>query len=363
MGEPRGDAWPRPNGLRLAVGTLAVDEAEALRATVAEARRIRRPLGIVGHASKAFLGGPGGEPLSTLGHRGIVDYRPEELTLTARAGTPLAEVAHAVAENGQMLPFDPPRFAGGVGGEGTFGGAVACGLVGPARPWRGGVRDAMLGVEIVNGLGERLRFGGSVMKNVAGYDVSRLMAGARGTLGLILSACVRLQPAPAVEKTYRLECDAEQAHAHCRRWARLPLPITGTCFLAGALRVRLSGSSPAVTAARAEMALATEDDPAVWEELRDHRHAFFRESAARPLTRVSLPCDRRFAREDALIEWNGCQAWLLEPPPDELPEGAFATVFRSEPVASAVAGNAANYAGRVRRAFDPDGVLNPGVAS
>ena len=339
------------------------DEADALAAQVRESRAAGKTLAIVGHDSKAFLGRGGGDAvLCTTGHKGITDYRPQELVLTARAGTPLADVAAAVAEHRQLLPFDPPRFAG-AGGDGTFGGAIASGLAGPARPWRGGVRDAVLGVEMINGIGERLRFGGSVIKNVAGFDVSRLQAGARGTLGVLLSASVRLAPAPAGEETYRLRVDAARAGALCRRWARAPLPLTATCFVAGCLTVRLSGSAAALASARSEMGLREAADPALWAQVRDHRHPFFSEDPRAPLTRLSLPRGCRFEADDALIEWGGCQAWCNGEGEDDLPDGVFATAFRGGAGAALVAEGTSIYAERLKRAFDPDGVFNPGIGS
>ena len=340
------------------------DEAQALAAAVVECRRAGKTVRIVGHGSKPFGGAEADARLSIRGHTGIIDYRPQELVLTARAGTPLAEVAAALAERKQMLPFDPPRFGGRVGaaGEGTFGGAVASGLAGPARPWRGGVRDAVLGVEMINGMGERLRFGGSVMKNVAGFDVSRLMAGARGTLGVILSASVRVAPAPAAEETWGLPCDAAQAGALCRRWARSPLPLTGTCHVAGCLRVRLSGSAQALAAARTEMGLRDADDPSVWEQVRDHRHPFFAADPQAPLARISLPRGARFEDDDALIEWGGCQAWRNAEGGTALPPGAFATAFRGASAPPTPPPVASSYAKRIKQAFDPDGMFNPGIA-
>lgn len=338
------------------------DSASALADAVVESRAAGRTLAIVGHGSKAILGPTGGDaPLSTTGHAGIESYRPEELVLTARAGTPLAELTEAVAKEGQILPFDPPRF-GGQGGDGTFGGAIACGLSGPARPWRGGVRDAVLGVELINGLGERLRFGGSVLKNVAGYDVARLQVGAHGALGVILSASVRLLPAPAAEETYRVDCGPAEAGALCRRLARTALPVTGTCHVAGCLRVRLSGSPAAIAGARTALGLREADDPDLWAQTRDHRHPFFRSDPDAPLTRLSLPRGNGFTHDGALVEWGGCQAWLTtEAANAPTPAGAFATAFRG-PAGPAASGAAANYARRIKLAFDPDSVFNPAIA-
>jgi len=335
-------------------------DAERLVATVAECLRRGSTLTVVGHGSKARFGSPAGEMvLSTRDHAGIVDYRPEELVVTALAGTPVGELAETVAERGQMLPFDPPRY----GGEGTLGGAIASGISGPARPWRGSVRDAVLGVEIVNGRGERLRFGGSVMKNVAGYDVSRLMTGAWGTLGVILSASIRLLPVPPVEETLRTAWDAARAAAELRRWAHRPLPITGTCQVGGEFSVRLSGSASAVASAQAAMGVDEPGDPELWAAVRDHRHGFFEGDGA--LTRLSLSRGAQFDNGDALIEWGGSQVWLPGVP-DTLPAGAFATVFepgehprRLPEVDPAIA----KYEARIKQAFDPEGIFNPGLAA
>ena len=277
----------------------------------------------------------------------------------------------ALAERGQLLPFEPPHFAG----KGTFGGAIASGLAGPARPWRGSVRDAVLGVEIVNGLGERLRFGGSVMKNVAGYDISRLMAGAQGTLGVILSASVRVLPAPEVEETWYTSCGAAEASALTREWARLPLPITATCWLDGTLSVRLSASASAVASARRAMGLREAGDPDLWAQVRDHRHAFF--TTAKTVRRVSLPRGNRSRRPASAhrvgwLPWGGCQAWLADASngreqashvhDEDLPEGAFVTAFdgRFAPLAGDEA--TAKYARRLKSAFDPECLFNPGLA-
>ena len=337
---------------------LVRDDAEQLRETVADCRRHGRTIAISGHGSKAFLGAPAGDVALSLrkDHFGIVDYRPEELVLTALGGTPLAEVAQAVAAEGQLLPFDPPRF----GGAGTFGGAIASGLAGPGRPWRGGVRDAVLGVEMVGGRGERMRFGGSVMKNVAGYDVSRLMSGSRGVLGLILGASVRLLPTPETEQTYTVYCDAAASGALTRRWARLPLPVTATCYVDGALHVRLSGSASSVASARTAMNLRERGDDSLWAAVRDHEHGFFAAMDA-PLTRLSLPRGCAFADDEALIEWGGCQAWLRREP-ERLPAGAVAMPFRGGAAASTPDAATAKYTARLKTAFDPEGIFNPGLA-
>ena len=333
--------------------------ADALVAVVADCRVAKRRLVIVGHGSKPRrIAGDrlnDVEELSTRDHRGVLEYRPEELVITARSGTPLAELGAAVAAEGQLLPFDPPRFGGG----GTLGGAIASGLSGPARPWRGSIHDAVLGVELINGLGERLRFGGSVMKNVAGYDVSRLVTGSMGSLGVVLSASVRVLPAPAAEQTVRRPCSAAEAGVRVRRWARRPLPITGTCYVDGALSIRLSGGAAAIEQARADIAIDEAGDPEIWAAVRDHAHPFFAKSDV--VTRLSLPRGTLLDDDAALIEWGGSQAWIAGEP-RSLPANAYVETFRrdrdgwtaSQPP---IDGVTAKYVERVRQAFDPDGVF------
>jgi glycolate oxidase FAD binding subunit len=347
------------------------DAAELLQDAVATARARGDSLCITGSGSKAFLAageehGPrafAGQQLSTLEHRGVIDYRPEELVITVRAGTPLGEVESVLAEAGQYLPFEPPRFRGG----GTLGGAVAAGLSGPGRPWRGAVRDAVLGVELVNGLGERLRFGGQVMKNVAGYDLSRLQAGAFGTLGLLLSVSLKVLPRPAAERTLTFSVDAPRALAQCRAWMRTAYPISAACHHDGLLRLRLSGAQAAIDWATSE--LGGEIDPAgatFWTALRDQTHEFFR--SGDPLWRASLPPAAAAPVEDCLVNWAGAERWWRGSVDDVAApefaiqagaEGGTARRFDGRYGTFGAEGPAARYAARLRAAFDPDGVLNP----
>ncbi|MFU8814698.1 MAG: glycolate oxidase subunit GlcE [Pseudomonadales bacterium] len=357
------------------------DRSEALCDTVRRAHAAGESLRIVGSGSKAFLTAASkgsGRPTRLLpmaGHRGIIDYRPEELVITARAGTPLQDLECALAERGQRLPFEPPQFDG----AGTLGGAVACGLSGPGRPWRGAVRDAVLGVELINGAGEHLRFGGQVMKNVAGYDVSRLQVGAFGTLGLLLAVSVKVLPAPPCEQTLLFELDAATALERCRAWARQPLPITASCYWNGRLWLRLSGAEAAVAWAREELGgeLAS-DDEGFWEALRDHRLAFFTQGgdseAERPLWRCLLPPGATAPLADCLVTWAGGERWLR---PASAEEGArLGAAVRdcgghARPfdggygmrAGSHVAVPEAHYAARLKLAFDPDGLLNPELSA
>ncbi|MGH8625863.1 MAG: glycolate oxidase subunit GlcE, partial [Gammaproteobacteria bacterium] len=177
---------------------MTSDIGAEIRSRVQQAIGAQRALEILGCGTKRFLGRePFGSALEIVGHSGIVDYQPSELMLTARAGTPLKDIESLLTEHGQMLAFEPPHF----GATATLGGTIACALSGPRRPYVGAVRDFVLGVVCLNGNGERLRFGGQVMKNVAGFDISRLMAGAMGTLGVLLEISLKVVPKPETEAT------------------------------------------------------------------------------------------------------------------------------------------------------------------
>jgi len=257
-------------------------EAELIE-RVKEAAADKIPLCLRGGGSKAFYGRRcEGQPLDLAGHRGIVSYEPSELVVTARAGTPLAEIETALADNGQLLPFEPPHFGPGA----TLGGMVAAGLSGPRRPWGGSVRDAVLGVKLLNGKGEVLRFGGQVMKNVAGYDLSRLMAGALGTLGVLLEVSLKVLPRPAEERTRAFELDAEAAAARQIEWGRLPLSLSGTLYDGERLFVRLCGSTQGV-AAGLEALGGEEVTDGPWRGAREQTLPFFQGDG--PLWRLSLP--------------------------------------------------------------------------
>ena len=225
---------------------MDADLTEPLSARIRAAADDGTPLAIAGGGTKDFLGRiTQAERFDVSAHRGIVTYEPTELVLSARGGTPLAEVRAALAEKGQTLAFEPPAF----GEAATIGGAVAAGLSGPARPYAGAARDFVLGTRVLNGRGEALRFGGEVMKNVAGYDVSRLMTGAFGTLGVLLEVSLKVLPRPARVHTLAFETSAEDAIARCNAWAAKPLPITGACHHDGRLYVRLAGTEGGIAAA------------------------------------------------------------------------------------------------------------------
>lgn len=223
---------------------------QALCAAVREAHERGTPLAIRGSGSKGFYGRPvAGEALDVTPHAGVLRYEPAELVLTARAGTPLAEIEDLLAANNQMLAFEPPHFGPGA----TLGGTIACGFSGPRRATHGAARDFVLGVRLIDGRGRALRFGGEVMKNVAGYDVSRLMVGALGTLGVLTEVSLKVLPRPAAETTLRFECGEALAIETMNRWLGRPLPLSALAWVGGALWVRLSGAEAAVRAAAAAL--------------------------------------------------------------------------------------------------------------
>jgi glycolate oxidase FAD binding subunit len=332
------------------------------------------PLAIVGGGSKAFYGNPvDGETLDTREHAGIVDYEPTELVVTARAGTPLATLEAALAAERQMLAFEPPHFSDGA----TLGGTIAAGLSGPRRPYAGAVRDLVLGVRVVDGHGRHLAFGGRVMKNVAGFDVSRLMTGAQGTLGVITEVSLKCLPRPAAEATLTFECPADDAIRRVNEWSGHPLPLSATCYVDGRLAVRLSGAAPAVEAAARKLggdALPGAD--AFWRSIRDQTHPFFDVARGDALWRLSVKSTAPFTDFDGLqlVEWGGALRWVRAGEGHALDaarlrafaasHGGHATAFRGgsasdgifHPLAPAVMA----LHRRLKEAFDPVRVLNRG---
>jgi glycolate oxidase FAD binding subunit len=288
-----------------------MSDLQSLQERIRAAAAARRPLCIRAGGSKDFYGGPlAGERLDVGSLSGITHCEPTELVVSARAGTPLVELERELAAHRQMLAFEPPRFQG----RATLGGAVASGLSGPRRACCGALRDFVLGVEMIDGRGELLRFGGRVIKNVAGFDVSRLMAGSLGTLGLLTEVTLKTVPLPRVERTLRFEMDQSQALDSMTRWATRPLPISATGWHDGMLYVRLSGADAAVDAAYevlgGETVYGTDE---YWESMREQRLPFF--LAAEELWRVSLPAHSPMlpVHGPTLIEWGGSLRWLPGP--------------------------------------------------
>jgi glycolate oxidase FAD binding subunit len=344
--------------------------AEAIRAAAADGR----PLRIRGGGTKDFYGQSlHGEILDTRGYAGIVAYDPTELVVTVRAGTPLADLEAALREKRQMLAFEPPHFAQSGSGGATVGGAVAAGLSGPRRAAAGAVRDFVLGVRLLDGRGQDLTFGGQVMKNVAGYDVSRVMAGALGTLGVLVEVSLKVLPVPVAEATLKFEMPEDKALEAVNRWAGRPLPISATAYTDGDLGVRLSGAAAAVRAAQEKLGgtlVEAERAAPFWYGIREHADAFF--AGPEPLWRVSVPSATPPLGLEGrqLVEWGGALRWLKSNAEARTVRdaaaraGGHATLFRGgdksvgvfHPLAPAVA----TIHRRLKAEFDPRGVLNRG---
>src|SRR6516225_6921253 len=283
-----------------------IDESvlQEWRERLASARRDRTTLRLRGSGTKDFYAeGLEGEVLDLRGWRGIVDYEPSELVITVRCGTPLSEVEAALAARDQFLAFEPPAFSA----DPTIGGVIAAGLSGPRRMFAGAARDFVLGTRLLTAQGELLRFGGQVMKNVAGFDVSRLLCGSLGILGILTEISLKVLPRPRVEETLRLELPAVDAVAAFNRWAALPLPLSGAAWSQGSAWVRLSGAPAAVRAAREQIGgelVAAARATAFWDALRHCQHPVF---AAAGLWRLSLPSATPplALPGEPLIDWGG----------------------------------------------------------
>jgi glycolate oxidase FAD binding subunit len=312
-----------------------------------------------------------GELFDTRRYGGIVAYDPTELVITARCGTPVEEIETALAEQNQMLAFEPPHFGRGA----TVGGMVASGLSGPRRQAVGALRDFVLGAVLMDGKGEVLHFGGQVMKNVAGYDVSRLLAGSMGTLGLILEASLKVLPRPFAETSLRLELNQAEAIWRLNEWGGQPLPISASAWHGGMLMVRLSGAQAAIKAARQKMGGDELPDPhAYWIAVREQTSEFFSlgTGTAGSIWRLSVPSTAPplALRGEQLIEWGGAQRWLKTDADAATiraaaeKAGGHASLFRGgdkqvgvfHPLAPAVAKIHRN----LKTAFDPSGIFNPG---
>lgn len=382
---------------------------EAARALFADARTTGRPIQIEGHGSKHFYGNPfhggRGAPLllSTQGYSGIVSYDPTELVVVVRAGTPIESLEAALAERGQMLAFDPPRFESSRG-RGTVGGMVATGLSGPRRLAAGSCRDFILGLTVLSADGSLLRYGGTVMKNVAGYDMSRLHTGALGSLGLILDVSLKVLPRPSAQASIRLSLSESAAIDACNRWLAQPLPIVATAWTSsseavaaqgdrpGELTIWFAGAQAAVSAAstrflnheglEAARSLPDAEAESFWTSLRDQRLPFFRseppaeaDPSAR-LWRLSLPTTTPSLplAGPLLVEWAGGQRWLWTAESADkvrsmvAAHGGHATLYRMTdspeareigaftPLAPAIR----RLHERIKAELDPDSLLNPG---
>jgi glycolate oxidase FAD binding subunit len=341
-------------------------------------------LRIVGGNTKSWYGDTSiGEELSTTNYSGIVDYQPSELVLTAKAGTPMKEIEQALAKASQWFPFEPPCF----GDHSTIGGVVCAGLSGPGRGQYGALRDFVLGVKIMDGRGDILTFGGQVMKNVAGYDVSRLMPGSLGTLGLLLEVSIKVLPIPAKTKTLAIPIEQAQAIEQMNRWASQPLPLSASCWLetssgSDELMLRIAGANAAVEAANKKLlepyggkVVDDQEASAFWHSIKEQTHPFFQLSGQESLWRFAVnPLSNPLPIESTTcIEWLGGQRWVKGNFDQEAMKkiaqlhGGHVTLFRGDKAQvssvftslkdAAITAPLATVQERIRKTFDPHGIF------
>lgn len=344
------------------------DISKSLQQQVQEAIASNSPVFIHGGKSKTFYGNTvDATPLDISQHTGVVSYEPTELCITVRAGTKISEIEKLLAEHQQILPFEPPMYTN----DATIGGAIATGISGPRRAYTGSVRDAILGVQMINGEGEIVNFGGQVMKNVAGYDLSRLMVRSQGTLGVILNVSLRLLPKPAHDITLGFEASAEQALTFFQDLRIKQLPLTATAWHDNQVYLRLSASQATLDACQEKLQLEKQDIENIWQDIRDHKHDFFN-SFDKPLWRLSLPlASENLSAIDAqqFIEWGGAQRWLSSNTPSNIVQnliakhGGHATLFRSNIPDSSVFPPLdpilLKFHKQLKTKMDPQGIFNP----
>ena len=334
------------------------------------AAAVKTPLRLRGGGTKDFYGeAPAGEVLDTRAYAGIVCYEPTELVITARCGTPLAELEALLRAQGQQLAFEPPHFGPGA----TVGGMLAAGLSGPRRQCAGAVRDFVLGARLLDGRGDDLSFGGQVMKNVAGFDVSRALAGSMGTLGLILEVSLKVPPLPFAEATLKLEMPQDKAIAKLNLWGGKPLPISACAWVGGDLALRLSGAASAVHAARTTIggeSIEPGEAERFWLGIREQTDPYFR--TEHPLWRLSVASATPALKlpGEQLLEWGGSLRWLASKADARTVRetaaraGGHATLFRARDKSAGVftplQPALAKIQRRLKQAFDPEGVFNPG---
>ena len=346
-----------------------MDCSEDIQQQVRRALEARTPLRITGGNSKAFLcANSDAVALGMAEHHGILEYEPTELVVIARSGTKLLDIQQILKEKDQQLAFDPPVF----NGQATLGGTLSCNMSGPRRPYTGAARDFVLGTTAINGFGEKVRFGGKVMKNVAGYDLSKLLTGSFGTLGVILDAAIKVLPLPKHEISITVAGTAQQALECFARWQRQSLPITAACHSDDVMYVRLSGSEPAVKRARLEIGgeLCT-DTP--WHAIQEWQHDNFSCTYEETLWRIIVPPAVAHLTIEGrwLIDWGGALRWLKSNVDTEeirlkvnkvggfayAVKGMLSSHARQNPVSA----EAAAYHQRIKNAFDPHGLFNPGI--
>ncbi len=354
------------------------DISALLQQQVQSSIDLRSPLLIRGGDSKSFYGRAPVETSNILemkNHTGIINYDPTELVVTVRAGTRLLDLELLLEKNQQILSFEPPVF----NQQSTIGGVVAAGISGPRRAFSGSIRDTILGVEMINGDGKIVKFGGEVMKNVAGYDMSRLMVRSMGTLGVILNVSLRVMPKPEKEISLILDATQGEGLAYCKQWRTQHLPLSATSWYRGKLYARLSGSEITIEAALQKLSQQMsfellEDDVFFWRSIRNQQHAFFNK-ISKPLWRLSLPINTpviaRF-EGDLLLEAGGTQRWMSNNAPENIiravvgRHAGYATIFNGQqhlpevPPFPVLAPELHKLQKNLKRKLDPQNIFNPG---
>ncbi|MCW8930280.1 MAG: glycolate oxidase subunit GlcE [Gammaproteobacteria bacterium] len=359
------------------------DQTDTLLAQVQTAYQNKQPLAIQGNGSKSFLThAVSGQSLTTTEHQGIVSYFPSELTITVRSGTLLSDLKTILSEKGQMLPFEPPAFSKSA----TIGGTIAAGLSGPSRAFIGSARDFVLGCKVINGKGELLKFGGEVMKNVAGYDLSRLITGSYGSLGVILEISLKLLPLVPKEQSLKFSLPSNQFAHKVQNLLISGHPITAACHLNGQAYIRLGGSEKGVDFSYNEISQTHTDleivENTFWSELNEQTLSFF--DSSQPLWRLSLPRDineddfeQAITTEGAqLIDWGGALRWFSSNQPAEKIRqiaqlyGGHAQLFRTHetdmeqiktiPKQHPLTPAMLKIHQQIKHAIDPNHILNPG---
>lgn len=344
------------------------DKSHELAELVIAAINDKRTLNIIGGNSKAFYGRKAeGEVITTTEHSGVTNYEPGELVITARAGTSLAEIELLLKSKNQRLIFEPPNFSESA----TLGGAIATGINGPCRPWSGSARDSVLGVKMINGQGQVLSFGGEVMKNVAGYDVSRLMTGSLGTLGLLLEVSLKVLPVSEKTKTIIINSDDDNIIQRCVEINRQFLPITAMTYYENKLYIRLSGNAASVDAAVKQLGGKLHEDNEIWTSIREQTHSFFNQSGT--LWRISVPPASPHMKSlsgEWLFDWGGAQRWFIsDMEAEDIRDNVktakgHATIFKNDNNADDVFQPLTNTQlhlhRMIRKAFDPNSVFNSG---
>ena len=322
-------------------------------------------LSVEGAGTKSFIGYVDDrlKVLKTKGYSGVLDYHPSELVVRVKSGTPVCELSDLLQEEGQMLAFDPPQNSS----ESTIGGVVSAGLSGSARPYRGAARDHLLGVGMLLHDGSYCEFGGQVMKNVAGYDVSRLVCGAYGTLGVLADVSMKVLPIPELQKTVKLECSFVVARDIVKRLSRTASPLSATCYFEGVLNIRLSGSEHSVNSA-AKLLGGEHGDFDFWSQLDSQNLAIFQNAS--DIWRLSTnPDEPFFDREFSVMDWGFSQRWLFDPlsdPRKEYKGSGHWTRIRNDsnsffaPVFQPLSSAAFALHRRLKSELDPKGIFNPG---